>query len=647
MEEAELKPVVGQCFQSLDFAIAFYDVYARAVGFDTRKQGVKKVEGVTIWQYIVCTRQGKKRTEEEDMVNARHGFTLKRRRLSNRCCCPTKISLRYFSKGGRPRYKIHKFVEAHNHTMVEVQHKPFMTINRKLTEVHEKFILDCSRANIGPTLTFKFMKEMVLDEMRRKKELSDAFTYHYEVNSENQLVALFWCDGVLKRNYHMFGDIVAFDSTYNTNMYCMIFCPFTGKDNHGRPVTFAAGLVSNEKTGAFAWLFKHFIECMGVAPKMIVIDQDLGMRSAIEEILVGTRHRWCMWHIMHKLSVKAPKRLLTDEHFKKDFHACVWSELHEPEEFEEMWDAIIVEYGLENVGWFKTMYRHRKYWIPAYFRDFPLGSMIRTTSVSESENSFYKIFLKPRLNLAEFYLSFNNALESQCNSNAKLDYADSTIVPILATDQPFEKHASTLFTDSMFRRVQEEIVEGCNRCRIVDKYSESRWMKTTLAKALHGYTADVFQNTDAQYEKLILSNELTSIFFSCLASYQSNMDTLRAFVGGMRDLKSSIDTYSPPISAVEKRRMVEEFYGMVRLEVVEVHPPDVIQTKGSCSTNSKLIISKREKAIKEYNRPLRRCMNCLEMGHHDSRNCPENANGKGKEKCLMYVHEVDPELCFV
>ncbi|XP_047961390.1 protein FAR1-RELATED SEQUENCE 5-like [Salvia hispanica] len=640
--------------------------------------------------------EGKKRTEEEDMVNARHGFTLKRRRLSYRCCCPAKISLRYFSEGGRPGYKIHEFVEAHNHTMVEVQHKPFMTINRKLTEVHEKFIFDCSRANIGPTLTFKFLKEvlggyqmvgctvgdirnasrdikayaqgydvqMVLDEMRRKKELSDALHITMKL-----IVKISW--------------------------YYMIFCPFTGKDNHGRPVTFAAGLVSNEKTGAFAWLFKHFIEYMGVAPKMRVTDQDLGMRSAIEDILVGTRNRWCMWNIMHNLSDKAPKRLLTDEHFKKDFHACVWSELHEPEEFEEMWDAIIVEYGLENVGWFKTMYRHKKYWIPAYFRDFPLGTMIRTTSVSESENSFYKIFLKPRLNLAEFYLSFNNALESQRNSNAKLDYADSTLVPILATDQPFKKHASTFFTDSMFRRVQEEIVEGCNRCRIIgmssecvidcykvgdshrntfvvthdktdqsyvcecklfgrqgflcchifylfknnelkvipDKYSESRWIKTPLAKAIHGYTADVFQNTDAQDEKLILSNDMTSIFFSCLASYQSNMDTLRAFAGGMGDLKTSIDTHSPPISAAEKRRMVEEFYGMVRPEVVEVHPPDVIQTKGSCSTNSKRIISKRENAIKEYNRPLRRCMNCLEMGHHDSRNCPENANGKGKEKC--------------
>ena len=30
----ELKPFVGQCFKFVDFATAFYDVYAPAVGFD-------------------------------------------------------------------------------------------------------------------------------------------------------------------------------------------------------------------------------------------------------------------------------------------------------------------------------------------------------------------------------------------------------------------------------------------------------------------------------------------------------------------------------------------------------------------------------------------------------------------------------------
>ena len=79
----QLKPVVGQKFQSLDFAFAFYDVYAHAVGFDTRKQGMRKADSVTTWYFGVCNRQGSKRLNEEDEVNARFGFTLKCRWLSN------------------------------------------------------------------------------------------------------------------------------------------------------------------------------------------------------------------------------------------------------------------------------------------------------------------------------------------------------------------------------------------------------------------------------------------------------------------------------------------------------------------------------------------------------------------------------------
>ncbi|XP_042043910.1 protein FAR1-RELATED SEQUENCE 5-like [Salvia splendens] len=376
----QLKLVVGQRFQSLEFAIAFYDVYARAVGFDTRKQGVRKVDEVTTWYYVVCNREGHKKSIDDDQLNARSGFSMKRRRLSKRCCCKASISFKYFSDNGHPGYMVHDFNEVHNHEIVESEHQQFMTVNRHLDDVHQKFILDCSKVNIGPTLTFKVLKEtlggfdlvgctvgdirnasrdikayahgfdvqMVLDDMAKKNEMSESYTYHYEVNENNQLVALFWCDGLMKRNYHMFGDIVAFDTTYNTNRYCMIFCPFTGKHNHGSPVTFAAGLLCNEKTGAFGWLFRRFVECMDIAPKMIVTDQDNGIRSGIEEVLVGTRHRWCMWHIMHKLSTKIPNRLLRDEAFKKEFNACVWSDLLEPDEFEEEWKRVVESHGLED-----------------------------------------------------------------------------------------------------------------------------------------------------------------------------------------------------------------------------------------------------------------------------------------------------------
>ncbi|XP_042051448.1 protein FAR1-RELATED SEQUENCE 5-like [Salvia splendens] len=671
----DLKPVVGQKFQSLEFTFACYEVYARAVGFDTRKQAMRKVDDVTTWYRVICNREGRKKGDEDDQLNARSGFTIKRSKLSKRCGCMASISFRYFSEDCLSGYIIEEFNEIHNHHMVETEHQQFMSSNRKLDDVHHKFILDCSKANIGPTLTFKVLKEilggfdlvgctigdignasrdikayaqgfdvqMVLDDMAKKKEMSEAFTYYYEVNESYQLVALFWCDGLMKQNYHMFGDIVSFDSTYNTNRYCMIFTPFTGKDNHGSSVTFAAGLVCSEKTGAFAWLFRHFVDCMGVAPRMIVIDQDLGMRSAIEEVLVGTRHRWCMWHIMHKLAVK-----------------------------------------LEDIDWFNTLYAYRKYWIPAYFRDFPMGSMIRTTSISESENSFYKNFLKPRANIAEFYLNFNHDIEFQRNSRTALDYHDATAIPILATTLPFEKHASTLFTDSMFKKIQQEIVEGNDRCRVLgfmsgetvdtyklgdskrnayfvrhdktddtyscecklfgrhdylcnhifflfrnnevkkipDKYCDNRWMKTPLAKAVHGELQDPVHTHSSSDDRQTVSKQAISMFYGFLRRFETDIDVLRAFVGGVEELGNSLQTGTPATSAAEKSRMVEEFYGMVRPESVAVHPPDVVKTKGHTNSSASRLISKREKAIKDATRPLRRCKACDEMGHHDSRNCP-------------------------
>ncbi|XP_047948774.1 protein FAR1-RELATED SEQUENCE 5-like [Salvia hispanica] len=332
--------------------------------------------------------------------------------------------------------------------------------------------------------------QMLLDEMARKKKACPDFTYHYQVGSSIELKSLFWCDAS-KRNYQLYGDVVSFDSTYNTNRYCMIFSPFTGKDNHGKPVTFGAALLSNETTESYSWLFKHFVESMGQAPKMIVTDQDRGMRAAIRDVLVDTKHRWCMWHIMLKLTNKIPRRSLENEELKKEISACVWSEVLEPEEFDDSWMGIMERYELLHVEWCVTMFDDRKMWVPAYFRDFPMGSLIRTTSVSESENSFYKTFTRRRSNLVEFIMNFDHALDAQRNSSSKLDYMDSTIIPPFSSQLVLEKHVATKCTDHMFKRVQREIVDALHHCStdgllkddlleistIKDKYSKS-WVVT-------------------------------------------------------------------------------------------------------------------------------------------------------------------------
>lgn len=70
----------------------------------------------------------------------------------------------------------------------------------------------------------------------------------------------------------------------------MIFAPFTRKDNHARPVTFAAGLLPKEDASSFSWLFQKFVDCMGSTASLIITDQDLGMKKVIKCVLVGTRH---------------------------------------------------------------------------------------------------------------------------------------------------------------------------------------------------------------------------------------------------------------------------------------------------------------------------------------------------------------------
>lgn len=147
------------------------------------------------------------------------------------------------------RYVVDKFEEGHNHELVEDKHKCFMKANRVMDIIHQQFILDCAKASIGPTHAHRLMKEllggefgvgctltevhnfirdtkcfvdgvdaqMLIDELKRKKDLCDGFTFAYEIDPYDKLKRVFWCDAISKKNYQMFGEVVAFDMTYSTN----------------------------------------------------------------------------------------------------------------------------------------------------------------------------------------------------------------------------------------------------------------------------------------------------------------------------------------------------------------------------------------------------------------------------------------------
>ena len=146
---------------------------------------------------------------------------------------------------------------------------------------------------------------------------------------------MFWTDDFARLNYALYGDVVSFDTTYDTNRYKMIFAPFTGLDNHRLCVTFGAAFLRDEKAESFMWLFDKFLDAIGGhMPVCLITDQDPAMKVAIEVKFHSTTHRYCIWHIMRKLSEKVGCVLNSNIDFVTQFKSCVYK-LETPIEFEQ------------------------------------------------------------------------------------------------------------------------------------------------------------------------------------------------------------------------------------------------------------------------------------------------------------------------
>ena len=98
-------------------------------------------------------------------------------------------------------------------------------------------------------------------------------------------------DATSRKNYGYFNDVVSFDSTYNTNQYEYTFAPFTGVNHHMQSVLFGAGFLLHETEESYTWLFRSFLRAMGaVAPRVIITDECVRMKNAIEKTLPNTAH---------------------------------------------------------------------------------------------------------------------------------------------------------------------------------------------------------------------------------------------------------------------------------------------------------------------------------------------------------------------
>ncbi|KAH6755518.1 hypothetical protein C2S53_011872 [Perilla frutescens var. hirtella] len=145
----------------------------------------------------------------------------------------------------------------------------------------------------------------------------EGFFYRFKLDSDGRLSNVFWRDSMMCEDYHLYGDVLVFDTTYRTNKYNMICAPFVGLNNHKKNVMFG------------------FSKC----PVTIFTDQDLAITNALSKVFPDARHRLCIWHL-YQNAVSRFGRLKGNKAFNDAFQRCLTGCVNK-EEFERCWASMV------------------------------------------------------------------------------------------------------------------------------------------------------------------------------------------------------------------------------------------------------------------------------------------------------------------
>ncbi|XP_074290170.1 protein FAR1-RELATED SEQUENCE 5-like [Silene latifolia] len=498
-------------------------------------------------------------------------------------------------------------------------------------------IVSNSKANVGPSLThqlctqqlggfqnvgatvkqFKnFQREMKclmnshdgemfksrLDTLAETKGLH----FVYEKDSKNALPRIFWTNCDMQRAYALFGDGVSYDPTYGTNKYNMTFTPFTGIDHHKRSITFACALIEHENDESFMWVFDRFKGSYGWERAQL---HNHRRRPGIIKA-VPAKHRFCMWHIMKKITDKVGSKICRDTDFLTRLNGVVWDDDLEPGEFEEKWLKVMNDFSLEDNTWLNGKFADRHTWIPAYFRNVPMGGLLRTTQRSESANSFFKRFENKYGTLTEFLVHYESATDHQMHLLKLREEENANSIPETQYGSKWETQAVRSYTHAMFYEFQNQVKLSINTCSLV------------------GYTP---LHPVTNFEVSLVEDAKKGLKFAVECSRSTNdvrwsKNALKSDVydwnGNHRENTTIPKTKQIGMSVVWSRDSVNRW------------------NKG----RGKRLVSKKNKAIKKAEKAKRLCANCKRKGNHDKRNCPYDfADLPPKNRGELADEEVEEE----
>ncbi|XP_073034950.1 protein FAR1-RELATED SEQUENCE 5-like [Primulina eburnea] len=483
------KPKIGMEFVSLEDAFSFYNQYAREAGFSARISNNKKnkITNEVVWKKFVCFKEG--RTDENWSNKQEKGDQPKNERARGevRTGCKSKISI--VKKQTGPNWIVSTFMESHNHPLSTPSKVHLLRSHRNVSASKKALTQQFSEANVPTCQQLRLLEieyggpehvgcterdirnfekklrdeqkgidaETLIEFFASEKDNNSSFFFDYETYSDKRFSMCFWADPVSRRANSVFGDVVLFDTTYNTNKYGMIFAPFVGVNHHHQTIVFGCGFLTDEKTQSFVWLFNKFIEAMPKgAPNVIITDQDPAMAKAIAQVFPKTVHRYCLWHILNKFPDKLNPMTFRD-HYRSIKNVIQNSTT--PDEFEKSWEDVIKCANLEQNDWLSLMYELRQKWVPIYFNHIFCAGM-SSSQRSESSHAFFKRYVSNKNSLMDFITRFNRALRHQRHNELVADHIDMNEHPKIKTNWPMEAQMVKVYTKKKYVEFQSEMCES-------------------------------------------------------------------------------------------------------------------------------------------------------------------------------------------
>ncbi|KAD4888946.1 hypothetical protein E3N88_21019 [Mikania micrantha] len=157
-QDRDTKPIVGATYGCWNDVLRMYKNYAECSGFSVRiGQTKKNKDDQVTHKYLRCNKAGRPQSkrrfdtlDESSMYVRKSSFQV--------TDCKARISVQVSE--AESTFVVYKFVECHNHPLIEPYNRDFTKAGRKLSFSTKQFIHHMALNRIGPTIAHRLQVSM-------------------------------------------------------------------------------------------------------------------------------------------------------------------------------------------------------------------------------------------------------------------------------------------------------------------------------------------------------------------------------------------------------------------------------------------------------------------------------------------------------